>query len=423
MGISFIMKREPPKFEFAVEPASPFELPLVSNGTYDFTVDWGDGSEPDDINTWDDSAKNHNYAGSGPYTITITGQIEGWQFDNNVYAPAMRTVSKWGPLKLGNNGSYFYGCDAMTVTATDVLDTSGITNMANAFRNCVSMVTVPSMNSWDMSSVTDMSYMLGGYLVHHQYFNQDISNWDTSNVTNMQEMFFNARDFNQNIGGWNVEKVESIYRMFWYCYAFNQPIGAWTTSALTTVASAFQGSGFNQPLDNWDMSNVEDTTSMFNSALAFNQDLNSWDVSNVTIMASMFSGCDEFDGNITGWDVSNVTEFRSMFYGTLAFNQPIGTWTTTSVENLRSMFENSVFDQDISGWDVTNVDDCLYMFDGGVLSTANYDALLIGWEGQSVLNGVNADFGSTQYSAGAAATARSALVNSHSWNIDDGGQA
>ena len=37
-------------------------------------------------------------------------------------------------------------------------------------------------------------------------FNQDISNWDVSNVTNMSFMFADAISFNQDIGNWDVSK-------------------------------------------------------------------------------------------------------------------------------------------------------------------------------------------------------------------------
>ena len=48
---------------------------------------------------------------------------------------------------------------------------------------------------WDTSQVTDMRYLF----YDAQNFNDDISNWDTSNVINMNSMFFNALTFNQNI--------------------------------------------------------------------------------------------------------------------------------------------------------------------------------------------------------------------------------
>ena len=38
-------------------------------------------------------------------------------------------------------------------------------------------------------------------------FNQDIGNWNVSNVTNMWAMFSGASDFNQDIGNWDVSNV------------------------------------------------------------------------------------------------------------------------------------------------------------------------------------------------------------------------
>ena len=43
----------------------------------------------------------------------------------------------------------------------------------------------------------------------HSAFNQDISNWDVSNVTNMSYMFFDATAFNQDISGWCVTNITS----------------------------------------------------------------------------------------------------------------------------------------------------------------------------------------------------------------------
>ena len=45
-------------------------------------------------------------------------------------------------------------------------------------------------------------------------FNQDISNWNVSNVVYTGRMFECAKSFNQNLEKWNVSKVEYMEDMF-----------------------------------------------------------------------------------------------------------------------------------------------------------------------------------------------------------------
>ena len=38
-------------------------------------------------------------------------------------------------------------------------------------------------------------------------FNDQISNWDVSNVTNMMDMFYKASNFNQDISNWDLSNL------------------------------------------------------------------------------------------------------------------------------------------------------------------------------------------------------------------------
>ena len=60
-----------------------------------------------------------------------------------------------------------------------------------------------TIGGWDVSQVTDMSFLFMGAAA----FNADIGAWDVSQVTTMEEMFFENTVFNQNISGWNVSSV------------------------------------------------------------------------------------------------------------------------------------------------------------------------------------------------------------------------
>ena len=111
---------------------------------------------------------------------------------------------------------------------------------------------------------------------------------DTSNVVNMRGMFAGTK-FNQNISKWNTSKVTDMSHMFSGATAFDKPLNNWNVSNVTDMRGMFAlARSFNQPLNNWNVSNVTDMSRMFLRAGAFNQLLHNWDTSNVTDMSWMF---------------------------------------------------------------------------------------------------------------------------------------
>ena len=275
------------------------------------------------------------------------------------------------------------------------------------------------IGGWDTSNVTDMSGMFQG----HYAFNQDIGGWDTSSVTDMSYMFQGSPGggaFNQDIGGWDTSSVTDMSSMFYNAYAFNQDIGGWDTSNVTDMGGMFSfAHSFNQDIGNWNTSNVTNMSGMFSNS-GFDQDIGGWDTSSVTAMSVMFEAS-PFNQDISGWDTSNVTHMGSMFSAAHAFNQDISGWDTGNVTNMSYMFEMaSSFDQDIGSWDVSSLTDATGMFDDVTLSTANYDALLNGWNAQTLQNGVTFSGGNSTYCTGE--VSRDEMINSDGWTITDGGK-
>ena len=85
-----------------------------------------------------------------------------------------------------------------------------------------------------------------------QTFNQDISSWDTSNVTRMNSMFAGAESFNQDIGSWNTSKVTNMSYMFYNNSSFNQDLSSWCVSNVTNYKNFSNGSNLsNANMPKW----------------------------------------------------------------------------------------------------------------------------------------------------------------------------
>ena len=263
----------------------------------------------------------------------------------------------------GSNNAVYLASNGVTIKASAGAQNNEQGRIGNITYTVVDLETLKfeisqegDVSTLVTSLVTDMSDLFN----NNSTFNQDISSWDVSNVTNMGYMF-SSSSFNQDIGSWDVSSVTNMEAMF-YNATFNQDISSWDVSNVTDMEGMFyNATDFNQNISSWDVSNVTNMNSMFDGTTAFNQPIGDWDVSSVINLVYMFEDATAFNQPIGDWDVSSVTDMSFMFNGataSTAFNQPIGDWDVSSVTDMTQMFYNATFNQDISSWSVENVTNC-----------------------------------------------------------------
>ena len=96
---------------------------------------------------------------------------------------------------------------------------------------------------------------------------KDLNTIDTSLVTNMCSMFYNANLFNQPLNEWDVSNVTNMSQMFWFAESFNQP------------------------LNDWDVSNVKDMCGMFTDAVRYSYSMSKWKLRNDCTTILFFKNC------------------------------------------------------------------------------------------------------------------------------------
>ena len=408
------------------QPTSPIELPLIPSGEYDMIVEWGDGTY-DSITAWDDAAKTHNYADNRNYVVTITGTCKGFAFNNEGYKTSILDVLEWGSLELTTSAS-FYGAsnlgsitlaggnlpltaiDFPTISTTSFKrmfsdansfsgsinnwNTSTVTDMSYTFAGCDYFNT--SIDDWNVSNVTTMNSMFGNFDESTtSNFNQPLSSWDTGNVIDMTQMFATAADFNQDIGGWNVASAQTMSYMFYGAENFNNggsnSINTWDTSAVTSMLGMFKGcSNFNQNIQNWNVSNVTTMQSMFENCTIFDQPLDSWNTVNLTNTSYMFSNATSFDKPLNGWDTSALTNTSNMFNGATSFNKDLTNWDMSNVTLMNGMFNGATsFNNEgmstIDSWVFPAVTDISYLFYGA----SAFNQPIGPWNTQAIVNMVS----------------------------------
>ena len=222
---------------------------------------------------------------------------------------------------------------AENLKAAIAVDKVSFTNTSYMFSNCRSLTNL-DLSNFNTSKVTDMQGMFGDC---SSLTTLDLSKFNTSNVTSMNEMFYGCSNLtNLDLSNFDTSKVTSMSYMFDNC------------SSLTKL-----------DVSNFDTSNVTDMSDMFNTCSSLTTlDLSNFDTSKVTSMSYMFDNCSSLTKlDVSNFDTSNVTDMSYMFYSCSGLTTlDLSNFDTSKVTNMNGMFDScSNLTLDCSHWNVDKV--------------------------------------------------------------------
>lgn len=265
-----------------------------------------------------------NMPAEGTYRIAIrpVGPTPFHRIQSMHIYQDLLAIEQWGTAVWSSfQASFSQYTKLSTVSAADAPVLTNVTSMERMFEGCTALMSVPNINNWDVSEITDMSRMFESA----QLFNEPLDNWDASNVTDMSSLFFRAAAFNQPLNSWDVGAVTNFSAMFYEASAFNQALSSWNVTNATDMSYMFvSAAAFNQPLDSWNVSNTSNLSFMFALAGAFNQNLGKWTLNTTANMENMLIAtgmdCAHYSSTLIGWSANTSTPAgRSLIATGLAY--------------------------------------------------------------------------------------------------------
>ena len=253
----------------------------------------------------------------------------------------------------------FYDSKATSINLSNS-NTSNVTNMKSMFQRS-SATSIIGLNKFNTSNVTNMWNMF----LKSSATMLDLSSFDTSNVTDMHYMFFDSEATIVNgLDNFNTSNVTNMVSMFRGSKARSLNLSSFDTSNVTNMSSMFYMSQATSiDLSSFDTSNVTNMSGMFSDSSATSLDLSNFNTSNVTSMSGMFRWSKVRSLNLSSFDTSNVTGMNSMFRESSTTMLDLSSFDTSNVTNMCYMFsDSSATSLDLSSFDTSKVTDMSYMF-------------------------------------------------------------
>lgn len=249
------------------------------------------------------------------------------------------------------------------------LDTSNITNMSSMFQGSSSLKEI-NLSNFNTSNVTSMKSMFQGCTSLESI---DVSGFDTSNVTGLEMMFSGCKALTElNVSDWDTSKVKSISDTFLNCSSLTTlDVSKWDTSNMMGLYRTFCGCSSLKQLDvsNWDTSKMGRMQESFKNCSSLTiLDVSKWDTSSINALNFTFSGCSGLtELDVSNWSISGVTTIEGTFAGCSSLTKlDLSKWDVSGATTMRDTFKDcsSLIDLDLGVWDATSSINLNGMFNG-----------------------------------------------------------
>ena len=245
-------------------------------------------------------------------------------------------------------------------------DTSKVTQMSGMFSGMSSLTSL-DLSNFNTSKVWDMDSMFSGM---SSLTSLDLSNFDTSRVAYMRWMFSgmsSLTSFKFSHFGHFYVKMDGMFSGMSSLTSLD--LSNFDTSAATSMRVMFSDMSSLTSLDlsSFNTSNVTDMEGMFyNVSSLTSLDLSNLDTSKVEDMVGMFRGMSSLTSlKLPNFNTSKVKDMRMMFYNVRSLTSlDLSSFDTSNVEDMYAMFANmfSLTSLDLSNFDTSNVKTMEYMF-------------------------------------------------------------
>ena len=238
----------------------------------------------------------------------------------------------------------FLYCQAEEIDVSE-FNTTNVTNMYQMFSDCSSLTNL-DLSSFNTSNVTNMNNMFEGCKA---LTSLDVSGFNTSKVTYMTSMFERCKALTSlDVSSFNTSNVTYMTSMFRDCSSLTSlDLSSFNTSKVTTMQNMFYGCTrlTNLDLSSFNTSNVTNMTGMFSYCSSLTSlDLSSFNTSKITNMSYLFDDCTKLKNlNISNFDFTNVTIYTNIFYSVpndcyiLVKDATAKDWITSKFTNLTNI--------------------------------------------------------------------------------------